>query len=93
MTKSELATYIISEKGKPSYPYSDDDFVIKHHIRAVLFEHVHITDLHIDECREASETYDEFVERCRPLAQSDTRDWLNEAKRRPAKGRTRRRFR
>lgn len=94
MTLKELADYIREHKDGTTFHYSYQDVsVIMQHTRKVLYEHLHITDDHVFECCDAASTYDEFIEKCRPLAKVDTEVWLREWKKPPSKGRTRRRFR
>jgi hypothetical protein len=93
MTIEELADYIKEYKsGKIPYPYGNE-FIVAHHVRSVLTEHIHITDGHILECCSRASTYDEFIELCRPLAKTDTEAFLREWNKAVPKGRTRRRFR
>lgn len=93
MSIKEMSEYIKQYKnGRVPYPYGDD-FIVSHHVRTVLYEHMHITETHIHECCEKASSYEEFIELCRPLAKSDTEAWYREWKKPPGKGRTRRRFR
>jgi hypothetical protein len=92
MMVEELASYIkANKKGDNHYPYGDE-FVVSHHLRTVLYQFVHITNEHILECCAKASSYDEFIELCRPLAKSDTEQYLQERNKPVAKGRTRRRF-
>jgi hypothetical protein len=94
MSLEELANYIREHKDGTAFFYSTwDESVILQHVRRILFEHVHITDEHVFECCEAARNYDDFIERCRPIAKADTEAWLLEWNKPPTKGRTRRRFR
>jgi hypothetical protein len=93
MAVEELADYIKEHKnGNIPYPYGKE-FIIGRHVRSVLSEHIHITDLHILECCAKASTYEEFIELCRPLAKTDTEAFLREWNKAVPKGRTRRRFR
>ena len=92
MSVGELAEYIKKCKdGNVPYPYGDE-FIISHHIRAVLYQHVHITNQHILECCAKASNYAEFIELCRPLAITDTEKYLIEKTKPTPKGRTRRRL-
>lgn len=93
MTKKELADYIREHKGGMTLHYSYDDVsVIAQHTRKILYQHLHITDQHMLDCCERAITYDEYIELCRPIAKTDTENWLREWNKPPGKGRTRRRF-
>ena len=93
MSIKEMSEFIKQHKnGSVRYPYGDD-FIVSHHVRTVLSEHMHITETHVHECCEKAANYDEFIELCRPFAKSDTEAWYREWNKRPGKGRTRRRFR
>ncbi|WP_276374271.1 hypothetical protein [Chryseolinea sp. H1M3-3] len=93
MTIKELSEYIVQHKnGRVPYPYGDD-FIVSHHTRTVLSEHIHITEAHILESCEKASSYDQYIELCRPLAKTDTEAWLREWNKPPSRGRTRRRFR
>lgn len=92
MTISELANYIKQQKnGSIPYPYGDE-FIVTHHIRTVLYQHIHITNEHVLECCTKATSYEEFVDLCRPLAKSDTERFLHEKNMPVPKGRTRRRL-
>jgi hypothetical protein len=92
MTVNELVDYIKEHKnGNIPYPYGDE-FIIAHHTRSVLYQHLHITNEHILECCAKASNYDEFIELCRPLAKTDTEAFLRERNKPAPKGRTRRRF-
>jgi hypothetical protein len=92
MQVEELASFIkVNKVGDFRYPYGDKS-LIGHHVRSVLYQHVHITDEHISECCAKASTYEEFIELCRPLAKIDTEQYLREKNRPVPKGRTRRRF-
>jgi hypothetical protein len=93
MSIKDLSTYIVRHKnGNMPYPYGDE-FIVSHHLRTVLHEHIHITNEHILECCEMATSYEEFVELSKPLAKTDTEAWNREWNKPPSKGRTRRRFR
>lgn len=93
MSIKEMSDYIKQHKnGKIAYPYGDD-FIVSHHVRTVLYEHMHITEAHIHECCEKANSYGEFIAYCTPLAKTDTEAWYREWNKQPGKGRTRRRFR
>jgi hypothetical protein len=93
MTVEELAEYIKARKnGRVPYAYGDE-FIISHHTRAVLNQHIHITREHILECCSKASNYDEYIELRRPLAKVDTEEFLLERNKPIPKGRTRRRFR
>ena len=92
MTIAELAAYIKQHKnGNVPYPYGEE-FVITHHLRTVLYQDIHITKDHVLECCAKAINYDQFVDLCRPLAKSDTEQFIREKNKPAAKGRTRRRF-
>lgn len=93
MSVEELAKYIREYKnGRVPYPYGDE-FIISHHTRTVLNQHIHITREHILECCSKASNYDEYIELCKPLAKVDTEAFLLQRNKRVPKGRTRRRFR
>ena len=92
MTIKDLADHIVKHFGKTPYHYGDD-FTVSFHTRTVLKDHIHITQAHISECCGKASSYDEYIELCRPIAKTDTEEWLREWNKRPGKGRTRRRFR
>ena len=74
MTIAELAGYIKEHKnGNVPYPYGDE-FIITHHIRTVLYQHIHITNDHVLECCAKATSYDAFVDLCRPLAKVTLRN-------------------
>ena len=93
MSIKELSEYIKEHKnGRVPYPYGDD-FIVSHHVRSVLREHMHITEAHLLECCQKASNYGEFIELCRPLAKTDTEAWQREWNNPPANGRTKRKFR
>ena len=78
MSVTELAEYIQEFKdGKIPYPYGNE-FIIAHHTRRILYQHVHITNEHIFECCSKATNYDEFIELCRPYAIADTENFQKE---------------
>ena len=62
MSIKELSDYIKEYKnGQVPYPYGDD-FIVSHHVRGVLRDHMHITEAHIMECCQNAASYDEFID-------------------------------
>lgn len=96
MTIAELAEFIRKNKPGLNYPGvhpSDDAGVVVQYTRHEMQGDVHITDEHIFECCLKAKDFEEHVELCRPIAESDTDAWKKEWNKPPPKGRTRRRFR
>jgi hypothetical protein len=54
MSIEELSNFIKAHKnGSVPYPYGDD-FIVSHHVRGVLREHMHITEAHVHKCAQKS---------------------------------------
>lgn len=95
MTLQDLAAYI--EENKPGLSSQGVHMggplmIVLQYTRKEMSGDVHITDEHILECCAKANTYEEHIALCRPIAKTDTENFLYQQRHKPVpKGRTRNR--